>query len=317
MIVTDVFPQRLMQLCPGPRMMIVHRVLCVTGFAVLAGCAVNPSTGRNQLIALPAAQIAQADMGFALAAAAQGLASSSRCAGTNRSEPVARANVSPCPSAESIAKFARQVERIGAELATEAHGLAPELFTRISALHIGVETDIGAGSASSAGGRIILDSNLAALDPTDDVVAFLIAREMGHVIARHDEEDAGARMAFSALTALVPVGGLIVKFVASMLGSQALKTTWAERQRREADELALALLDRCHRSPGIIALNLRAGLKRERLPEGEWGADFAQSIKRVNTVALARPEGLQVAVAKYSAPGGRHMLLAAVQKQLY
>jgi Zn-dependent protease with chaperone function len=278
--------------------MIALRVLCVTGIAVIAGCAVNPSTGRNQLIALPAAQIAHADMSFALAAAAQGLAPASPCARTNRSEPLAGTTFSACPSAETIARFAHQVERIGAELATEARNLAPELFTRISAFHIGVETDIDAGTASSAGGRIALAADLAVLDPTDDVVAFLIAREMGHVIARHGEEDAGARMAFSVLTAMVPVGGLIVRFAASMLGSQFLKTTWAEPQRREADELALALLDRCQRSPAIIALNLRIGLKRERLPEDAWGVYFAQSIERVDAIALARPNGAQIALAK-------------------
>lgn len=298
-------------------MMIVHRVLWVSGLAVLAGCALNPSTGRDQLIVLPAAQIAHADMSFDLAAAAHGLGPSSPCARTNSSEPVKGAAVSPCPSVENIAKFARQVDRIAAELETQARSLAPELFTRIRAFHVGVETDIGAGTASSAGGRIALDSNLAALDPTDDVVAFLIAREMGHVIARHGEEDSGARMAFSALTALIPVGGLIVKFAASMLGSQALKTTWAERQRREADELALALLERCHRSPGIIALNLRAGLNRERLPQGDWGAYFAQSIERVDSIALALPEGLQLAAAKNSARGARQMVLATVPMQLY
>lgn len=278
--------------------MIEHWVLCVAGIAVFTGCAVNPSTGRNQLIASSAVQIAHADMGFSLAAAVHGLAPASPCARTNRSEPLASTTFSPCPGAETTARFAHQVERIGEELATVARSLAPELFTRISAFQITVETDVEAGTASSAGGRIALAADLAALDPTDDVVAFLIAREMGHVIARHGEEDAGARMAFSALTAMVPIGGLIVKFAASGLGSQALKATWAERQRHEADELALALLDRCQRSPAIIALNLRVGLRRERLPEGEWGANFEQSINRVDAIALAPLKGVQVAVAK-------------------
>jgi Zn-dependent protease with chaperone function len=279
--------------------MIALRVLCVTGIAVIAGCAVNPSTGRNQLIASSSAQIAHANVSFALAAAAQGLAPASPCARINRSEPLASATLPACPSAETTARFAHQVERIGAELATEARSLAPELFTRISAFDIGLETGVDAGTASSAGGRIALAADLAALEPTDDVVAFLIAREMGHVIARHGEEDSGARMAFSALTAMVPIGGLIVKFAASVLGSQALKTAWAERQRREADELALALLERCQRSPAMIALNLTVGLKRERLPEDQWGAYFAQSIERVNAIAIASapPKATQIAFA--------------------
>lgn len=278
-----------------------YRAVFATGLAVVAGCAVNPSTGRNQLIALSAAQIGHADMGFALAAAAQGLAPASACARINRSPPLTDALAPPCPSAAEMATFALQVERIGAQLATQARGLAPELFTRISAFRIEVESDIGAGTASSAGGRISIDAELAALEATDDVVAFLIAREMGHVIARHGEEDSGARLAFSAITAVVPIGGWIVRFVASLLGSQALKSTWAEGQRLEADELALALLERSQRPPRSIALSLRDGLKRERLPEGEWGEYFAQSMERVVAVALTRQAEPQLDVAEQSA----------------
>lgn len=298
--------------------MIACRVLRVAGMALLAlltGCAVNPNTGRNQLIAFSGAQIAHAEMEFALTAAAQSVAPSSPCAPASSGEQRASAASPLCPSADQIAKFERQVERIGAELAMEARRFAPELFNRISGFKIGVEPDIAMGSASSAGGRVALASHLAALDPTDDVVAFLIAREMGHVIARHGEEDAGAQIAFSALSALAPVGGLIVKFAASMLGSQYLKTTWAEGQRREADELALALLERCNRSAEVIALNLRVGLKAERLPQGAWGGYFAQSIGRVELIALARSETTQLALAAGAAPGEQRLMLAAVPKQ--
>jgi hypothetical protein len=194
-----------------------------------------------------------------------------------------------CASAENVAKFSRQVERIGAELATEAQALSPELFTRISAFQIRVEP--GTGTASSAGGRITLDDGLAALEPTDDVVAFLIAREMGSVIARHGEEDSGAGMTFSAITTFLP-GGAILKLVASMLGSQALKSTWADGRQREADDIALTLLERGNRPARVIALNLRIGINRMGLPGGEWAAGFAQSVSRVEAVALAQPKPL-------------------------
>jgi len=285
---------------PGlrPRAVIALRILCMTGLAALSGCAVNPNTGRNQLIALPAAQIAHADMGFTLAAVATSLAASSPCAPKDHDEAAAGTGVSACPVAGNLAKFSRQVERMGAELATEAKHLVPDLFTRIHAFQITVEPGIGEGTSSSAGGRIALSADLAALDPTDDVVAFLIAREMGHVIARHGEEDSGARMVFSALTAIVPIGGLVLKFATSMLGSQVLKASWAQRQRHDADEIALALLDRSGRSPGIIAFNLKVGLNRERLPRGEWGEYFAQSAQRVTAIALAWPQGQHLAAVK-------------------
>ena len=270
-----------------------YLVFATTAIVAIAGCTVNPITGRSQLIALPAAQAAHSDMGFNLATA-QGLTLSAPCAGMQRITRAAGTMPWSCPDTAGTGKFALQVERLGAELAVQARLLAPALFTRISAFQIEVKSNVGAGTASSAGGRIILDAGLATLEPTDDVVAFLIAREMGNVIARHGEEDSGARIAFSAITAVIPAGGLLIKFAASMLGSQALKSTWAEGQRQEADELALALLDLSGRSSAVIALNLKIGLRLGQLPDGEWGRNFTQSIERVARMARAK-QGIHLA----------------------
>jgi hypothetical protein len=177
------------------------------------------------------------------------------------------------------------------------------LFERITGFEVSVENDRGDGSASSAGGRIVLDSGLAALNPTDDVVAFVIAREMGHVIARHGEENSGAKMAFSALTAIIP-GAAVIKFAASMLGAGVLRASWAEGQRRDADILALQLLAASGRSARVVALNLQSGLMRRHIPAGEWGNYFAQSIDRVAGIAL-------LPAAAPEAPEG-HIRVAAV-----
>jgi len=266
-------------------------VLAACGVAI-SGCAVNPSTGRNQLIALPAAQIAHANFDFTLSAAAQGLVPASPC--TRRAAAAAAAGTTgqpgeaACPGAQSTARFAHQVRRMQAELTAEAQILAPEVFDRIAGFDIRIESDLGAGSASSAGGRIVLDAGLAALNPTDDVVAFVIAREMGHVIARHGEENSGAKMAFSALTAIIP-GAALVRFAASMLGAGVLKASWAEGQRREADELAMQLLAGSGRPARVIALNLQSGLTRRYLPAGDWGRYFEQSMDRVAALALQPP----------------------------
>lgn len=271
-------------------------LLCLSALALTGGCAVNSSTGRSQLIALPAAQVAHADIGFAIAAATDGLAPSSSC-GTDPRLQAATSVLSGCPNEENRARFAHQVKRLGEGLARDAREFAPDLFTRISMLDIAVETGMGAGTASSAGGRIVLGADLAALDPTDDVVAFLIAREIGHVIARHGEEDSGARMTFSAITALVPIGGLIVKLATSYLASQALMASWADGQRREADELALALLERGGRSPAMLALNLQVGFRRELLQQSQWSTHIGESIARVAALAAAPAERKWLAIA--------------------
>jgi Zn-dependent protease with chaperone function len=261
---------------------------CAACVAVFSGCAVNPSTGRSQLIALPAAQLVHADLGYSISAAAQAMVPSPQCA-----RPLAEM---ACPEPESIIRFAHQVRRAGLELEAQARIIAPELFGRIRGFDIRVENNIGAGSASSAGGRIAIDAGLAAINPTDDVVAFVVAREMGHVIARHGEEDSGAKMTFSALTAFIP-GAVILRFAASVVGAGVLKASWAEGQRREADELALQLLDGTDRSARVVALNLHSGMIRKYLPAGEWGIYFAQSVDRVNVIALTVPNEADLVVA--------------------
>lgn len=276
-------------------------LLCAISLAVIAGCAVNPSTGRRQLIVLPAAQIAHSNIGFSLSTVAQNLTFSSACAAVRQGHKGASASAQLCPGAEEMKKFKLQVERVGAKLAAEIHEYAPEMIVNNSGFHIGVAGTISASTVSNVDGRILLASDLAALEPTDDVVAFMIAREMGHVIARHGEEDSGARIAFSTLTALLPAGGVIAKFIASLAGSQVLKATWAEAQRREADEIALVLLQRCGRSAATIAFNLKVGLRRGLLSTGEWNMYFAQSIERVSAIVLAHYEEPQFKVIQYVA----------------
>jgi hypothetical protein len=258
---------------------------------MLAACSTNPHTGRDQFLAVPALQAAQADIGAALTGGAQARPLRDPCTPAlrfgPRFEPVDSGTVPRCAAGEQTERFSRQVERIGAELAGEARTFSPGVFQRIASFQIGVYDDADGGTGSNSRGRIALSSELARLEPTDDVVAFLIAREMGHVIARHDEEDAGVRMAFSALTALVPGGSLIAKFAASTLGSLGLTRNWAAQQRREADEIALALLERTDRSRAAVALNLRAGLSRAHLRAGGWSDQFGESIERVNLLARA------------------------------
>ena len=291
--------------------MIIHRAIGALVIAMLAGCAINPSTGRSQLIALPAMQAAQADMNFAVAAAMQNLGSIASCDRSGDGDKTETSSGTSCPSDEQLTKFEQQVKRVSAELEPEAHRFAPGLIDRIGAFDVRVEPGIGNGTASNAGGQIALAPGLAALDPTDDVVAFLIAREMGHVIARHGEENAGAQMVFSALVAIVPVGGMVAKLAASMAGSSALKSSWAADQLREADEIALSLLDRSHRSPDAIALNLHAGIDPEQLPQGEWGANFAKSVKRVGAIALAYRRSAQYIAANEKSKGPRPSLVVA------
>ncbi len=240
--------------------------------ASVSGCTTNPITGREQMVAVPAAQV-HADIGFTLFSSARRIAGEEPCA-------------DECQ--EQQRHFGSQVKRLGAELETAAKGMSPDLFERIEGFQVGVDPELGIATGSSAKGRIALGKGLATLEPTDDVTAFLIAREMAHVIARHDEEDSGARIFFSALTTLLPVT-LIARVIASTLGSGALMGSWAEQQRREADEIALALLVRAGRSPSNVARSLAGGLRKDLLPEGDWTTRYLESASRVASSAADRP----------------------------
>jgi Zn-dependent protease with chaperone function len=192
--------------------------------ALLCACSTHPLTGRGQILALPAVQGAYADATFALATALPSCEHD-------------------CGRPQDLAEFAGRASAIGADLEIAAREVAPQLFARIAGFRIEVNEGLGMGTGSTTGGRIALGSGLAALQPTDTVIAFLVAREMAHVIARHAEENSGASIVLSALGLLVPGFHLVLRWVATAVGSGALRSSWAAQQQREADEIAVTLLE--------------------------------------------------------------------------
>lgn len=259
--------------------------------ALLAGCTTHPITGRDQMLGLPGVQVAYAEVDYALSTVAQSINASPSCE-------------QDCSDAEDLPAFAARVKTIGAQLTAAANDAFPEQFKRIGGFTIRVKESIRVGTGSSASGRIALGSGLAALEPTDTVIAFLIAREMAHVIARHAEENSGASMVFSALGLFLPGINLIVRFVATTLGSGVMKSKWAMQQQREADEIALTLMEHIGVAPGSVARGLEYGVKRARLPANEWGAQYLESMQRVALIAGPPP--------RYAEFGDRPALLPEV-----
>ncbi len=54
--------------------------------------------------------------------------------------------------------------------------MSPDIFERIAAFDIEVDSGLGTATGSSAGGRIVLGTGIARLEPVDDVTSFLLAR---------------------------------------------------------------------------------------------------------------------------------------------
>jgi hypothetical protein len=248
----------------------------LAGLALLAGCSTHPITGREQIIALPLVQTVHADLRFALSA------------GTRREGSLAECETD-CGDAKRLAVFTRTVAEAGRRLELAARELAPELFDRIEGFQVEVSDGLDVGTGSNAGGRIVLGSGLAALEPTDAVIAFLVAREMAHVIARHAEENSGASIVFSLLGMLLPGFSAIARLVASAAGSSALTSSWAAQQQREADEIAMTLLEIGGMPASVVALELDIGISRARLPDGDWGARYLESARRADIIARQPP----------------------------
>jgi predicted Zn-dependent protease len=257
----------------------IPALLLVT--ALLPACSTNPITGREQILALPAVQAAYAEAKFAAYTVAQNLGVTPSCA-------------PDCERVDEPARFARRIERIASQLEPAARALSPDLEARIGSFRIEVSDTLGVGTAASAGGRIALGSGLAALEPTDAVLAFLIAREMAHVIARHGEENSGAALLFSALGAFLPGVNVILRFAATTLGSNALVNSWAVQQQREADRIAIALLWRIGLSVTEVADSLEIGVKHARLPDSDWGARYLDSLQHVAWIATTPAQSAQL-----------------------
>lgn len=249
------------------------------------------------MVMMPTAQIAYADADFSLSAGAKKFAASRACVGN-------------CADVQRKALFAGRVRLIGAHLTIAARQMAPELFGRIGLLSIEVDDDLGVTTASSAGGRIVigagiagieshsaatgvkalpvLEPGLGGLEPQDVLLAFLLAREIAHVIARHAEEDSGASLVMSAVGLLIPGGNVLARFLVSRVSAGALREIWAADQAREADEIAFALLERCALSVLGVSFGIERGLDPARLPGDAWGDALLSSVRRIDVIAASR-----------------------------
>lgn len=272
------------------------RFLCsLLCLAFLAACTTNPVTGRDQIVAMPSVQAAYAEMDFALASGAQRFSVAMQCE-------------QECEGGRSLDATTARIVEFAARLEAAARSLSPELFERIERFSIEIDANPGIRTGSSASGRIVLSAGLAAQGPADDRsdlagrrgllsgfggldatgirLAFLIAREMGHVIARHAEENSGASLAASALGLLIPGVNVVVRFVMSRVGANAVRDSWAADQQSEADDIALALLSQAGLSPLIVSLALQAGAIPPADSTGEWDLGYLKSIQRIGRLAI-------------------------------
>lgn len=158
-----------------PDLVNLAAVLAAAASAALVGCASAPAGERERIAALPLAAI-HSDVALSLTS---GSMQDMACTGM----PACGAARGSAPMA--LTSFAAQVRRVAGVLQQGARYVYPDLALRIRGLaDSGFDVHVAAsgkpGSASSANGRIALNAALGAVQPYDDWLAFVIAREIGH-----------------------------------------------------------------------------------------------------------------------------------------
>jgi|APLak6261671648_1056085.scaffolds.fasta_scaffold01356_2 hypothetical protein len=258
----------------------IPQLLAVVACLGMAGCATVSTDGRARIVDMPLAST-HADISFSVT-------TGSRWSDTCKDKP-------GCPlqaEEDAATRFGLQVEQVAAVLQKGAVSLYPDLAQRVPDLVDGrfdvyIVEGNQPGSASSANGRIALNAALGVRQPYDDWVAFVIAREMGHVIARHHEENSAAGIATSVIMNILIPGSSLLKTLISAGGSEIAAKSQRDVQALEADAIALELLQAAGFRLRDISLALR--IEPPSLDDGSWSKSFRESSDNV-LAALRRAE---------------------------
>lgn len=170
-------------------------------------------------------------------------------------------------------RFALQVQRISQTLQLGARTLFPEQTDKPFDVFITQGDD--PDSDSSANGKIALNAALGKWNPYDDWLAFVIAREMGHVIAGHHEENSASSIATSIIMNLLLPGSGLLKTVISAGSAKIASLSKQEVQAVEADAIAFRILQSAGYNLGDVSLALRVGPAYP--DDNEWAKGFRRS----------------------------------------
>ncbi|MDD5299906.1 MAG: AMIN domain-containing protein [Gallionella sp.] len=253
----------------------------------LAACASSPN-GRMQMAAPTSVSAVYSEMDMHLSL-------------------VTEANTgAPCAGAECELDraFDQKILRLGTSLAQSAFATYPDLTRQFGKFEFIIAEKSNPGSVSSAAGTVVIFRGVQKLNLGDETLAFLIAREMGHVIGRHHEENSATSILFSVLASvLMPMSNLIsgssaamaqtastssaastaAASAASFIGSKITISSHKIEQLREADAIAMNLLERLGWNRNDIAGALVASTRI--MGDDSWSKDLRASAEREMTLA--------------------------------
>ena len=176
----------------------------------------------------------------------------------------AKPNAAPCVAAgcELYHEFDARVQKLGAQLSASAFSMYPTLRKRVPQFTFSVIDKKEPGTASNGAGKIVLFRGLQQYELSDDALGFIMAREMGHVIAKHHSKNTYTKLIISALAAVAfPAFAVIgassaaaqattastlltsaASTATSMVGSEVALAKMKPSQLAESDAIALMLL---------------------------------------------------------------------------
>ena len=227
---------------------------------------------------------------------------------------VTAANSPSCQEAECVADrvFDQRILALGKRLAEVAYRQNAELYLRFPRFDFIVADKADAGAASNAAGTVVIYRGVRRLELDDAALAFVLAREMSHVIAGHHDENmttsilvavaaqillpmlnlargAAAAVAGSTTTAATSAAATsAMASAASFAGSQMLRASDRPQQVREAELMAMKLVVAAGWDGREVSDRLEA--LRPPLPdEPSWIVELRESAQRVASLMQGPP----------------------------
>ena len=258
---------------------------------IVTGCATSPE-GRTQLVAPAPLQ------GFSAVYSEFDM----------RLQLVTATDAPTCREAECAADraFDQRILALGRRLADIAFRQHPDLHLRFPRFDIVVADKADPGAASSAAGTVVIYRGVRRLELDDAALAFVLAREMSHVIAGHHDENVttsilvalaaqilfpvlnlGSLISGSAATtaaattaASTTVATTAVASAASFAGSRALRASYRPQHVIEAETMAMKLLVASGWDGHEVSDQLQA-MRPAIADDPEWVGELRESTSRI------------------------------------
>ena len=213
-----------------------------------------------------------------------------------------------CREAECVADraFDQRILALGRRLADTAFRQHPDLNLRFPRFEFVVADKVDPGAASSAAGTVVIYRGVRRLELDDAALAFVLAREMSHIIGGHHDENVTTSIlvavAAQILFPVLNIGALFsggaattaaastavsstmattaVASAASFAGSRALRASDRPQQVREAEAIAMKLLAVAGWDGREVSDQLEA-LRPALLEEPAWTEELRESTRRI------------------------------------